>query len=102
MTREIIFHVSLLTTLLTALIIPARAEEILSDLPTSQQQAAEKTRSISGVEIGALRLLPKLTISGVYDDNIFATRTNTKSDRILHLMPSLDLSSHWSKRKIGL
>ena len=76
--------------------------ETLPEPPESQEKVAKGTKSFSGIEIGSLRLLPELTVSGMYDDNIYATRTDTVGDRILHLFPSLELKSNWSKHNFGL
>jgi len=66
------------------------------------QAVATDTRLYSGIEAGSLSLLPELAVSGVYDDNIFATRTDTVADRVLHLLPSLEIKSRWSKHDFGL
>ena len=81
----------------------AAAEIPLPEPPEAKESAIPTdTRPFSGIEAGSLRLLPELTVSGMYDDNIYATRTETKSDRILHLFPSLELKSNWSKHSFGL
>ena len=102
MIRTVVSHVCLLSALIYGVNQPAQATEILPDPQESQTQTAEEARSFSGVDVGSLSLMPELKISGSYDDNIFATRTETISDRILHLIPSLDLRSRWSEHKISL
>ena len=82
--------------------VGSAAVDTLPEPPESPEKVAKDTGSFSGIKMGSLRLLPELTVSGVYDDNIFATRTETKSDHILHMIPSLELTSHWSKHAFGL
>ena len=103
MIRSFLSHVSVLYFLLAVTILPAWSQEALTEQAVPEEQtAATETRSFSGIEIGSLRLLPELTVSGMYDDNIYATRTDTAGDRILHLFPSLELKSNWSKHAFGL
>ena len=101
MLKPTVMSTCLLFICLFMLVLPARPEEIASAQPQTEAQLPVEAVAITGIELGSFRLLPELTISGGYDDNIFATRTQTKSDRILHLLPSLDIRSEWSEHRLG-
>jgi len=81
---------------------PASPEEIDPEQPVTEGLISSQDTSPPGIEISSFRLLPELIFRGLYDDNIYATRTETKSDRILHVLPSLDIRSNWSEHKLDL
>lgn len=102
MLRTPLFHFLNLSVFLLILVTPAWSEEIVAAQTEIEEQAPLQSTSLPGVALGSFRLLPELVVSGLYDDNIFATRTQTRSDRVLHLLPSLDIRSSWSEHSLGL
>lgn len=55
-----------------------------------------------GIRLGSFRAYPGLGLSGVYDDNIFATRSDQKAGWAGHIMPSLLIRSPGGRRGISL
>lgn len=51
----------------------------------------------AGYPVGSFRAYPRLVVSEIYDDNIFATRDNTEDDWITVLSPSITLRSAWDE-----
>ena len=60
----------------------------------------KQTASKSGYQLGSFVVTPEMGMTGVYDDNIFATRTDRQSDQILIFSPSLNISSDWQKHEL--
>jgi opacity protein-like surface antigen len=57
----------------------------------------ETARYSAGYPVGSFRAYPRVVVSEVYDDNIFATRDNTVDDLITVLSPSITLRSAWDE-----
>jgi hypothetical protein len=55
-----------------------------------------------GVNAGAFKILPSIDIVEIYNDNIFATSNNEKSDLITGIVPALKFKSNWNRHHIGL
>ena len=53
-----------------------------------------------GYRAGSFLLQPEVSLSGVYDSNIFATRTNEVEDSILVFSPILEANSMWERHKL--
>lgn len=56
----------------------------------------------SGYQLGDFIFKPELGLTGVYDDNIFVTRTDKQSDRILIFSPAINITSDWEKHELEL
>lgn len=54
-----------------------------------------------GVPLGGFTLLPRLSVSAAYDDNVFATSRKT-GDFFTVVTPAFDLQSHWSQHALGM
>jgi hypothetical protein len=52
-----------------------------------------------GVPVGSFTLLPKVSASAIYDDNIFALSTKT-SDVLLVVAPDLQILSNWNRNAL--
>lgn len=65
--------------------------------PTKEKKPAQ-----SGYQLGDFIFKPELGFTGVYDDNIFVTRTDKQSDRILIFSPAMNISSDWEKHELEL
>jgi hypothetical protein len=55
-----------------------------------------------GLRYGSFFLYPRITADEVYNDNVFATKNNTRSDFITVLSPTLNLRSNWSNHQLNL
>ena len=55
-----------------------------------------------GMRKGSYILSPQINILNEYDSNIYRTESGEKSDHILRIKPSLNLSSNWSRHAIDL
>lgn len=54
-----------------------------------------------GIDAGGFRFFPSVTLSGAYDDNVFATDTDTEEDFIALLGAQVDLDSQWSRHALN-
>ncbi|MEN6542650.1 outer membrane beta-barrel protein [Parvibaculum sp.] len=55
-----------------------------------------------GIRAGSFMILPKVDVTETYNDNIYATDTNTESDFITAVSPSIRVQSLWSRHALGL
>lgn len=55
-----------------------------------------------GVRAGAFTVFPEASVTGTFDDNIFATDTNTESDFITTLAARVSAASNWSRHSLNL
>ncbi len=55
-----------------------------------------------GVRLGSFLLYPALSTGLVYNDNVFATQNNTKSDFIATVVPRFDLRSNFGRHELRL
>ncbi|MDO9263330.1 MAG: outer membrane beta-barrel protein [Desulfosalsimonadaceae bacterium] len=63
---------------------------------------AEDMASGIGIQQGAFMIYPQLKAGMTYNDNIYATDTNTKSDWIATIAPNVLASSTWSRHALKL
>jgi len=54
-----------------------------------------------GIRAGAFLIYPSLTVSEVYDDNVFATDNNTDDDLITVIEPQVRAESNFSRHRLG-
>lgn len=54
-----------------------------------------------GVRAGAFMIYPKARLSGLYDDNIYATRNNREDDFITTVNPGVRAESNWSNHRLA-
>ncbi|HKK13032.1 MAG TPA: outer membrane beta-barrel protein, partial [Gammaproteobacteria bacterium] len=70
--------------------------------PTRPQSEA------SGIPVGSFRLFPGLSVSALYDDNIFATRNDPQhgvapqSDLVTIVSPTAVLKSNWARHQLDI
>jgi hypothetical protein len=55
-----------------------------------------------GVRAGAFVVLPSINVGETYDDNIYATENDEKSDFITEVSPRVDVVSTWSRHALNL
>ena len=53
-----------------------------------------------GYRMGSFSVRPEVTVSGVYDSNIFATPTDEVEDSIMLFAPTLAADSGWARHKL--
>lgn len=54
-----------------------------------------------GVHAGGFTIYPRVTLSGTYDDNVFAAQTGASGDFIFDVAPQLDIQSNWSRNALS-
>jgi hypothetical protein len=54
-----------------------------------------------GIRAGSFFIFPSLSLSGQYDDNVFATDDNEDSDVGAILAPAIDVNSDWSRHALN-
>lgn len=55
-----------------------------------------------GIPLGAFTLSPSISVSGGYDDNIFATEHDRVSDGFVRFRPEALIQSNWSQNSVSL
>jgi len=54
-----------------------------------------------GVRLGSFLVYPKLATDMTWNDNVFATRSNTDSDAVFDIMPELSVQSDWANHALN-
>lgn len=67
-------------------------------LPDLVPRAEPQTR---GLKWGSFVVYPEISLSGLYDDNIYATPTNPVQDWVTVISPSVSIKSAWSKHMLN-
>ena len=70
-------------------------------LPDDTARPAVK-RTEPGYYLGSFQFLPRITLSGAYDDNIFATDSNTTTDFVSVVSPDISINSVWDKHSLRI
>lgn len=58
---------------------------------TTAGKSFDKGMEAKGMKYGSLLVIPKVEVSEVYDDNIYATENNAKHDLITRIRPSVEV-----------
>lgn len=95
---------SVLATLLFSI---SYASEALSQQPSSAFGDTVATRyrpeyDPIGVRVGSFKLFPQIFLNQSFDDNIYRTNNNVKSDFITGVAPKLSLESDWNNHALNL
>ncbi len=78
--------------------VPRTAEGIIPEPSRLIAETAPRPQpKDDNLRLGSLLAYPELVLSEVYDDNIFATRSNEESDLVTVLSPSVSLVSDWER-----
>lgn len=96
-----------LSTALAAMAVPAAMAQSTGDNPflrgrytaVTERQQPEFDPEV--VRAGAFEIRSSLGLSADYNDNIFASETNEKSDTIIHIRPQADARSNWSSHELN-
>lgn len=73
----------------------------MTDMRGSVVNRARPGYDAVGIHAGAFTVYPQASVTGSYDDNIYATDTNTKSDFVTKLASSMFVYSNWSRNALN-
>lgn len=74
------------------------ANSLSGDTQTSNQPSI----NAAGLSLGSFLLYPEISLTGMYDDNIYFTRTERKADTITVLSPAIYARSNWKKNRLDM
>lgn len=55
-----------------------------------------------GLPLGAFTAYPSLGVAGIYDDNVLATESDTKSDGLIRISPEVRIQSNWPVNSLNV
>ena len=85
------------------LVVGLYAGVAAAEVPTRGLSVADRARpdfDPIGVKVGAFKFLPKASVDGQYNTNIYATQNGAKSDYITDLTADARLVSDWSRHSL--
>jgi len=68
-------------------------------IPVKDQMAAD--HAPLGIRAGSFLVIPKVDVEETYNDNIYATTNNEKSDTITTVRPQIEAHSNWSRHAVN-
>lgn len=77
------------------------AEQFRRDKNISVRERPHPEYEASGLRAGAFMIYPRLESTVEFNDNIFATETNTVSDTVFRFVPSVSINSNWSRHSVS-
>jgi hypothetical protein len=81
----------------------AFAEDAMKvDTRGSVRDRARPAYDAVGIRAGAFMIYPQASVAETYDDNIYATETNTKDDFITELSSAVNVYSNWSRHALNM
>lgn len=83
-------------------ILPAVTPPRPQDPAQQVSHNLEKDEAKGGLPWGNFLLFPELSVSAMYDDNIYASRKNEISDAILTISPSVRLKSNFDRHSLEI
>lgn len=83
-------------------ITPSSQDPITDVRGQSVRERARPGYDAVGIRAGSFLILPKVDLGESYNDNIYATDTNTKSDFVTSVAPSIKVQSLWSRHALNL
>ncbi|MEJ2214379.1 MAG: outer membrane beta-barrel protein, partial [Gammaproteobacteria bacterium] len=92
-----------LNTLVLLLPMAASAESNMQDAVDETENTTENTAGQTkkpGYHAAGFRIRPSVSVTGKFDDNIFATDTDEESDFITVISPRLNVDSTWDKHSL--
>jgi|GEM_PF-84777 len=78
------------------------ASQTIASQSVIYRGGAAKEQAAARHRLGGFVFVPKLALSEVHNDNIYATPDNTKADLITVVRPELDFLSHWARHQLNL
>lgn len=97
-----------------SILLAAGSVAVLTALATPSAHAQDESRTTTvtgrsrpeldplGVRAGGFIIFPNATISESFDDNIFATDTDTVNDLITNIVPAIVVKSTWRSHEIKM
>jgi opacity protein-like surface antigen len=64
--------------------------------------APSKPKSLQGLRVGSFMVSPEISLTELYDDNIYATRSKEIEDWITIISPTLSVKSDWEKHSLNI
>lgn len=80
----------------------AQTAEIVDDRNVSVRERARPGYDAVGVRAGAFTVFPEASVTGSFNDNIYATNANTESDFVTTLGARVSAVSTWSRHALNL
>lgn len=77
-----------------------RAQEVSRNLSVLERPRPEVDPL--NIRVGSFVVAPRLDLGATYDDNIFATDSDTESDLIVTTAPTVTVRSDWNRHALGL
>lgn len=78
----------------------AFAGSVLAMATASAAVAQDGDYGAKGTTLGAFQVFPKSTFAATSTDNVFATNSDTESDVIFSVAPSVDVNSLWNRHEL--
>jgi len=66
------------------------------------QSESNESYAALGVRVGAFMIYPTLESANDWNDNIYSSQNNERSDFIFHVKPGLKIKSNWSRHSLNL
>ena len=83
--------------------LPADTDDVVNEQSEIEpaDRAVPDDQSADGVAWGSFLLRPEISASLIYDNNIFATRTDEVDDLVTLVSPSARLASQWERHRLN-
>lgn len=89
-------------TLSLAFSMPALAAETQSKKAEEVAEGPAESYQAKGIEFGSFLMLPVLDVSQHYNDNVFASATDRRSDWITRIAPEVKFRSRFTNHQLNL
>jgi len=90
------------TALYTVPVSIASAQEIVDDRNVGVRDRARPGYDAVGIRAGGFTVYPEASVTGTFNDNIYATDVATESDFITTLATRVSVQSNWSRHALNL
>lgn len=80
----------------------ASAQEIVDDRNVGVRDRARPGYDAAGIRAGGFMVYPEASVTGTFNDNIYATDVATESDFITTLATGVSVQSNWSRHALNL
>lgn len=86
----------------TVLVPPALPDDFDRGRNISVLQRSRPDYDPIGIQLGGFKVLPQVSLSTGYSNNIYYTSSNTTSDGYAEVAPSVQINSDWSRHSLKL
>jgi hypothetical protein len=80
--------------------IPAKKPEIVDRKKIILLKERESEKGTEGVTLGSFTFTPSISLIEYYDDNIFATESQTLDDFVTVVIPAVNVKSNWKEHSL--